>query len=62
MHRERKGEARKGTRWMPRRQEPKKDGANADTPRGAVSGLRSVDVRMGEPAGGKRQQLEAERS
>ena len=34
---------------MPRRQEPKKDGANTEMPRGAVSGRRSGDVRMGEP-------------
>ena len=34
---------------MPRRQEPKKDVANDDTPRGAVSRLRSGDFRMGEP-------------
>jgi hypothetical protein len=35
---------------MPRRQEPMKDVANDDTPRGAVSRLRSGDFRMGEPA------------
>src|SRR5690348_7885399 len=34
---------------MPRRQEPKKDGANTEMPRGAVSRRRSGDVRMGEP-------------
>ena len=34
---------------MPRRQEPKKDGANTEMPRGAVSKHRAVDVRMGEP-------------
>ena len=37
---------------MPRHQEPKKDVANDDTPRGAVSRLRSGDVRMGEPTRG----------
>ena len=40
---------------MPRRQEPKKDVANDDTPRGAVSRLRSGDFRMGEPAWFNRQ-------
>src|SRR5690554_1912193 len=35
---------------MPRRQEPTKDGANTEMPRGAVSRRRSGDVRMGEPA------------
>ncbi len=35
---------------MPRRQEPKKDGANTEMPRGAVSRRRSGDVRMGKPA------------
>ena len=40
---------------MPRRQEPKKDVANDDTPRGAVSRLRSGDFRMGEPAWSNRQ-------
>ena len=34
---------------MPRRQEPKKDVANDEMPRGAVSGRRSGDVRMGKP-------------
>jgi hypothetical protein len=29
-----------------------KDGASADTPRGAASRLRSGDVRMGKPAAG----------
>jgi hypothetical protein len=31
------GEVRKGARRMPRCQEPKKDGANTEMPRGAVS-------------------------
>ena len=35
---------------MPGRQEPTKDGANTEMPRGAVSRRRSGDVRMGEPA------------
>ena len=33
------GEGNKGARGMPRRQEPKKDGANTEMPRGAVSEL-----------------------
>jgi hypothetical protein len=45
------GEVRKGARRMPRCQEPKKDGANTEMPRGAVSERRYVDVRMGEPTG-----------
>ena len=34
---------------MPRHREAKKDAANGETRRGAVSRQRSVDVRMGEP-------------
>ena len=34
---------------MPRHQEPKKDVASCEKPRGAASRLRSVDVRMGKP-------------
>ncbi len=34
---------------MPRRQESRKDVANNEKPRGAVSKLRSVDIRMGKP-------------
>ena len=34
---------------MPRRQEPKKDVAICEKPRGAESRLRSGDVRMGQP-------------
>jgi hypothetical protein len=45
---------------MPRHQEPKKDVANDDTPRGAVSRLRSGDVRMGEPGCGNTQSLVSE--
>src|SRR5690606_37171825 len=47
-----RGQADEGARWMPRRQGPKKDGASAETPRGAASRLRSGDVRMGQPARG----------
>jgi hypothetical protein len=39
---------------MPRRQEPKKDVANDEMPRGAVSEHRSGGVRMGKPASCKR--------
>ena len=34
---------------MPRHKEAKKDAANGETLRGAVSRQRSVDIRMGEP-------------
>ena len=34
---------------MPRHKEAKKDAANGETLRGAVSMHRSVDIRMGEP-------------
>jgi hypothetical protein len=40
---------RKGTWWMPWRQEATKDVARCDKPRGAASGLRSGDLRMGQP-------------
>ena len=40
---------------MPRRQEPKKDAANCDKPRGAVSGRGSGDFRMGQPGCGNAQ-------
>ena len=36
---------------MPRHREAKKDAATGETPRGAGSMLRSVDVRMGKPNG-----------
>ena len=36
---------------MPRHREAKKDAANGETRRRAVSRQRPVDVRMGEPAG-----------
>ena len=35
---------------MPRHDEQKKDAANGETPRGAVSTQRSGDIRMGEPS------------
>src|SRR5690554_7546543 len=47
----RKGQATKGVWWMPWRREPKKDAANSEMPRGAVSKLRSGGVRMGKPTG-----------
>src|SRR5690606_4645765 len=45
------GQARKGAWWMPRRGQAMKDVASCDKPRGAAGGLRSSDVRMGEPGG-----------
>jgi len=36
---------------MPRCQEPTKDGANTEMPRGAVRKPRCADVRMGQPTG-----------
>ena len=41
-----------GARGMPRRQEPRKDVADCEKPRGAVSGRRAGDVRMRQRAGG----------
>ena len=38
---------------MPWYQEAMKDAASGDTPRGAASKHRSVDIRMGEPVRGK---------
>ena len=43
------GQATKGIRWMPWRQEVKKDVASCDKPRGAANERRSVDLRMGKP-------------
>ncbi len=43
---EAKGKAKKSAGRMPWHWEPKKDVINCDKPRGAVSTLRSVDVRM----------------
>ena len=45
---------KKGIRWMPWRQEPKKDAVSCEKPRGAASRHRAVDIRMGQPGGGKR--------
>jgi len=38
---------------MPRHQAPKKDVASCEKLRGAASGQRTVDIRMGEPGGRK---------
>ena len=38
---------------MPRHGEQKKDAANGETRRGAVSAQRSVGIRMGKPSAGK---------
>ena len=40
------GKARKSAGRMPWHWEPKKDAINCEKPRGAVSTLRSVDIRM----------------
>jgi hypothetical protein len=39
----------KGVRWMPWRQVPMKDVVSCEKPRGAASGRRSGDIRMGQP-------------
>jgi hypothetical protein len=44
------GQATKGTRWMPWRQEAKKDVVSCDKLRGAASRRRCADVRMGKPS------------
>jgi hypothetical protein len=49
------GQATKGERWMPWRQEAMKGVASCDKPRGAASRLRSEDARMGEPGWGNAQ-------
>ncbi len=54
------GQATKGTRWMPWRQEAKKDVVSCDKPRGAASRRRSVDVRMGKPPSGHAEGATAE--
>ncbi len=46
------GQATKSIRWMPRCFRPMKDGASAETLRGAASRQRSEDVRMGQPTMG----------
>ena len=43
------GQATKGIRWMPWRQEAMKDVVSCDKPRGAANERRSVDFRMGKP-------------
>ena len=43
------GESTKGTRWMPKHQMAKKDVANCEKPRRAVSEHRPGDIRMGKP-------------
>ncbi len=47
------GQDTKGVWWMPWYQEAKKDAASGETPRGAASEHRSVDIRMGEPSRGE---------
>src|SRR5262249_25436768 len=47
-----RGQARKGGRWMPGRQEAKKGVASCEKPRGAASRPRAADARMGEPPWG----------
>ena len=39
----------KSIRWMPKHCKARKDVANCEKPRGAVSEQRSGDVRMGQP-------------
>ena len=46
------GQAIKGTRWMPWRQEAMKDVVSCDKLRGAASGRRYADLRMGKPSPG----------
>src|SRR3954447_10236360 len=46
------GQATKGTRWMPWRQEAMKDVVSCEKLRGAASRHRSEDVRMGKPGQG----------
>ena len=43
-------QAKKSIGWMPWHQLPKKDAAICEKPRGAESGLRASDIRMGKPA------------
>ena len=44
-----KDQAKEGAWGMPWYQEPKKDVASCEKPRGDANSLRSVDVRMGKP-------------
>ena len=46
-------QAKKSIGRMPRHQAPKKDVASCEKLRGAASGQRTVDIRMGEPGGRK---------
>ena len=46
------GQATKGTRWMPWRQEAMKDVVSCEKLRGVASRRRSGDVRMGKPGQG----------
>ena len=52
--------AHKGTRWMPKHQMAKKDVANCEKPRRAVSELRPGDIRMGQPGWMESSHLERE--
>ena len=45
------GQATKGARWMPWRQEAMKDVVSCDKLRGVANRLRSGDLRMGKPDG-----------
>ena len=45
-----KSQATKGIRWMPWRQESKKDAISCEKPWGAANRPRSTDVRMGQPS------------
>ena len=45
------GQATKGTRWMPWRQEAMKDVVSCDKFRGVANRLRSGNFRMGKPDG-----------
>jgi hypothetical protein len=49
--RTKRGQATKGTRWMPRHQEAMKDVETCEKLRGAGLERRSVDIRMGKPGG-----------
>ena len=48
-----RNQAKKSIGRMPRHQAPKKDVASCEKLRGAASGQRTVDIRMGEPGGRK---------
>src|SRR3989304_2229259 len=55
-----RGQATKGERWMPWRQEATKGVASCDKPRGAASRHRSGDARMGKPGRGNARSSEPE--